>query len=199
MKKLFLLVAFLTLHLSGFAQDSHTTDTDRKWWIPDHFVGQFAGNIGLFSVGPGYSYAKDKVQSDILYGYVPSFESNTSIHLLTVKTSWHPYTIQLSELFDLQPLRLGTGFSYSYGPQFYTRLPKRYPDNYYWWASSLRVTPFIGSSVSLKVGGAHTHIKRLEFYGELGTTDLDIVSKWHNSTLPLWDIWNLAFGTKLVF
>jgi|SRR5690606_22214327 len=194
-----LLCFFTIAALLARAQDSHTTDTDREWYIPDHAVAQFAGNIGLVSAGVGYSYLKDKVQTDIMYGFVPSYESSTSIHILTAKTSWHPYRIELKNDYMLEPLRLGTGVSYSAGPQFFTFLPKRYSDNYYWWASSLRITPFVGAAISRKIGHDATIIKRVQFYGEIGTTDLDFVSKFGNKNMPVWDILNLAFGTKLVF
>jgi hypothetical protein len=102
-------------------------------------------------------------------------------------------------IYELELLKIGTGISYSFGPQFYTTWPKKYPDSYYWWASSLRLTPFIGTTLSRKVGNENTAIKRLELYGELGTTDLDIVSKTSNSSLSYGDILNIAIGTKLVF
>jgi hypothetical protein len=181
------------------AQDSHTTNTDRKWYIPDHAVAQFAGNIGMISAGVGYSYLGDNVQTDVLYGFVPAFESKTSIHILTAKTAFHPFAIPMGENYILEPLRLGTGVSYSAGPQFFTRLPMRYPNKYYWWASSLRFTPFIGMGLSRKVGSEATAIKRVQLYAEVGTTDLDLVSKFDNTTIPVWDILNLAVGTKLVF
>ncbi|MBK0402433.1 hypothetical protein I5M27_05515 [Adhaeribacter sp. BT258] len=194
-----LLLFIANASFGAYAQDSHTSDTDRKWYIPDHAVAQFAGNIGLISAGVGYSYLHDKVQTDIMYGFVPAFESNTSIHILTAKTAWHPWSVDLEKGYLLEPLRLGTGISYSYGPQFFTSLPKRYPDKYYWWASSLRFTPFIGTAISKKIGRDATMIKRVQLYGELGTTDLDVVSKFGNKHLPIWDILNLAFGTKFIF
>jgi hypothetical protein len=201
MKTLKILFLLLTLSVGKplFAQDSHTSDTDRKWYKPDHFVIQFAGNIGLLSVGPGYSYLNDKVHTELMYGYVPGFEANTSIHILTAKNSFHPWQIDLKKGYLFEPLKIGTGLSYSFGPQFYTRLPKRYPDKYYWWAPSLRFTPFVGSTISRKVGDENTAIKRIEFYAEIGTTDLDLVSKFSNKSLSTWDILNVALGTKLVF
>ena len=196
------IVILLITAITGFetaAQDSHTSNTDRKWFYPDHMVVQFAGNIGMLSVGPGYSYLKDKVRTDILYGFVPGFEETTSIHILTAKTSYHPFNITLFDDYAFQPLRIGTGVSYSVGQQFYTTLPKKYPDAYYWWASSLRLTPFIGASVSRKAGSDAALVKRVELYTELGTTDLDIVNKIGNKSLSYWDIINIAFGSKLVF
>ncbi|MFC5269810.1 hypothetical protein [Adhaeribacter terreus] len=194
-----LLLCILCGSFNLLAQDSHTSDTDRRWYIPDHAVAQFAGNIGLVSVGVGYSYLNDKVQTDILYGFVPAFESKTSIHIVTAKNAYHPFAIDLANDYVFEPLRIGAGVSYSAGPQFFTRLPKRYPNRYYWWASSLRLTPFLGMSISKKVGHEATIVKRVQLYAELGSTDLDIVSKFDNETIPVWDILNLAIGTKIVF
>jgi hypothetical protein len=84
MKKILTLIfpLFFGLSLTNVsAQDSHTTNTDREWYKPDHFVVQYAGNIGLFSAGPGYSYFNDRVNTEIMYGIVPGFEAKTSIHL----------------------------------------------------------------------------------------------------------------------
>jgi|SRR5688572_24354687 len=201
MKTIKILLLLLTFFAGKplFAQDSHTSDTDRKWYIPDHAVLQFAGNIGLLSAGPGYSYLNDYVHTEILYGFVPGFDANTSIHILTAKNSYHPWKIKLKNDYLFEPIKVGTGISYSIGPQFYTSLPKRYPDKYYWWAPSLRFTPFLGSTISRKVGDENTAIKRVELYAEIGSTDLDIVSFSVNKTLPFWDILNLAIGTKLVY
>lgn len=134
-----------------------------------------------------------------MYGFVPGFEANTTIHILTAKNSFHPWQIDLNKGYLFEPIKIGTGISYSFGSQFYTTWPKHYPDEYYWWASSLRLTPFLGTTISRKVGNENTAVKRIELYGELGTTDLDIVSKGSNNNLAYWDIVNLAIGTKLVF
>lgn len=193
------LFALIFLATHAFAQDSHTTNTDRKWYLPDHVTLQFAGNIGMLSAGPGYSYLHDKVNTDVLYGFVPGFETNTSIHILTAKNYFTPYRHTFNEKYQWEVLKTGFGVSYSIGSQFYTSLPKRYPDNYYWWASSLRITPFIGTALSTKIGNDATIIKRVQLYAELGTTDLDIVSKFHNKSISVYDALNLAIGTKLVF
>ena len=160
---------------------------------------QFAGNIGMISAGPGYSYLNDKVNTDVLYGFVPGFESSTSIHILTAKNYYSPFRVELNDKYQWEALKLGVGVSYSIGQQFFTSLPKRYPDDYYWWAPSLRLTPFIGTAISTKIGHDETWVKRLQFYTELGTTDLDMVSKFGNKDLPLFDIFNIAIGSKIVF
>lgn len=183
----------------GQAQDSFTTDTDRPWYYPDHVVLQFAGNIGLLAGGPGYSFLRDRMDAELLYGFTPGFEAKTSIHILTAKFSYRPYRISLNKGYLIEPLKFGSGISYSIGPQFYTTWPGRYPDGYYWWTTSFRITPFIGSTISRKVGNAHTLIKRVQLYGEVGTNDLAVVSFINNKKLAVSEILNLAVGTRLVF
>ncbi|MGV3587078.1 MAG: hypothetical protein ACO1OF_08765 [Adhaeribacter sp.] len=197
--KILLLGVLLLIAAATKAQDSHTTNSNRPWYLPDHAVVQFAGNIGLFSAGPGYSYAHDKVQTDILYGITPGFETKTSIHILTAKTAYHPVKVMLKNGYMLEPLRLGLGISYSAGHQFYTKWPSRYPDGYYWWTTSFRLTPFIGASLSRKVGDGNAAIKRVQLYSELGTHDLALISFFNNKHLPVHRILNIAVGTKLVF
>lgn len=196
-KVIFLL--FIFLPIVTFAQDSHTSVTKRPWYLPDHFVIQYAGNIGLLSAGPGYSYLRDKVNTEILNGITPGFESSSSIHSFTGKTSYHPFSIKLKKDYQFEPLKIGTGISYSLGPQFHTTWPGRYPADYYWWTTSFRITPFVGSTISRSVGNENTAIKRVELYYEVGTHDLHIVSYMDNKSLDLWKILNLAIGTKLVF
>lgn len=181
------------------AQDSYTTDTNRQWYYPDHVVIQFAGNIGLLSAGPGYSFLRDKMDAEFLYGFTPGFESKSSIHIFTGKFSYRPYKIKLPGNLLLEPLKIGTGVSYSVGPQFHTTWPQKYPDGYYWWTTSFRLTPFIGSTISRKTGSSHTLIKRVQLYYEIGTHDLALVSLATNKSLGLGKILNIALGTRLVF
>ena len=197
-------IGFTLLFASGMrvslAQDSHTTNTDRPFIYPDHVTAQFAGNIGLLSAGIGYSYAKDKLQTDFLYGFAPAFESRTTIHILTAKTAYYARPKDISEKYSWVPVRAGTGISYSIGRQFFTQLPKHYPSGYYWFSTSFRLTPFVGSALQLKLNEGRTSVKKLELYGDLGTTDIHLLSYGLNTkALKPWQIFNIAFGLKAVF
>ena len=195
-------IVFISL-LSFFgevrAQDSHTSNTSYPWYYPDHTVVQVAGNIGLLSVGLGYSYGKDKVTTEFLYGLVPGFGSTTTIHILTAKTSYHPVKRALGNHYLWEPIKFGTGISYSIGRQFHTTWPEQYPAGYYWWTTSFRLTPFIGTTLSRKIGNENSLIKRVELSPEIGTHDLAIISYLNNKKLPFYKILNLAIGTKFVF
>lgn len=190
---------FVLLPGLGQAQDSFTGNSTRPWFYPDHVVIQFAGNIGLFSAGPGYSFARDKMDAEVLYGVVPAFDGDSPLHIFTGKISYRPWKVQLKNDFVLEPLKFGTGISYSAGSQFHSTWPGRYPKDYYWWTNSYRFTPFFGPTISKKVGSGLSLIKRVQAYAELGTNDLALVSFINNKKLAITEIWNIGLGTRLVF
>ncbi|PSR56900.1 hypothetical protein AHMF7605_27085 [Adhaeribacter arboris] len=195
----FLFAYLMCFPFCGFAQEWQTIYAKRKWYLPDHTVVQFAGNIGFLAVGPGYSLAQDKINLDILYGYTPSFEAETSIHTLTGKFIYSPWQNRIKPGYIWEPLKFGAGVSYSLGSQFYTTLPRHYPDGYYFWPTSFRLTPFVGTSISKAVGNSNSLIKQVQGYTEAGTHDLAILSLTTNKALSPWDIISFAFGVKLKF
>ena len=115
------------------------------------------------------------------------------------KISYRPWKIDLKKDFVLEPLKVGTGISYSAGSQFQSTWPGRYPEGYYWWTNSYRFTPFLGPTISKKVGSGLSLIKRVQAYAELGTNDLALVSFVNNKKLAITEIWNIGLGTRLVF
>lgn len=197
--KLVLLLGLTGHCMAAQAQDVPNPAPKGRWWMPHHAALQYAGNIGLFAVGPGYRYAQHKMQTDILYGFTPRYQSETGIHSLTLKTAFHPYKIRVKQSGWVEPLRLGLGFNYAFGDQFHTRWPDRYPSGYYWWSSSLRLTPFIGTMIGKEVGNRHTLVKQVKFYAELGSHDLALISFLNNKKLPVFRVLNLAVGTNVVF
>jgi hypothetical protein len=202
MKTFYCRLIFLLVLLSPAvvrAQDSYTSNTNRPWYYPDHAVLQFAGNIGLLAAGPGYSFARDRMDAELLYGFIPAFEATSGLHIITAKWSYRPFKINLKNGYLLEPLKMGTGISYTIGPQFVTTWPGRYPEGYYWWTSSFRLTPFFGPTISRKVGHDKTLIKRVQLYAELGTNDLALVSFVGNTKLGFTEILNIALGTRVVF
>ena len=59
-----------------------------KALIPDHGTLQFAGGIGFLSGGIGYDSKTKRIQTDILYGYVPQKLGGVTIHSITGKFTW---------------------------------------------------------------------------------------------------------------
>ncbi|QNF34061.1 hypothetical protein HUW51_15510 [Adhaeribacter swui] len=195
------LVLLVTGSSTSLAQKADSIVIKQKWYIPQQVSLQFAGNIGFLSAGFGYMLKDDKIDLDFLYGFTPGFEAGTSIHSLTGKFTYARWKKRLNSRYSWQPFQFGLGISYSLGPQFYTSLPKHYPDGYYFWTTSFRLIPFISTAVSKKVSEkyAFTGIKTVKSYLEAGTHDLAVLSVVTNKSLKPSDILSLAIGAKFIF
>jgi hypothetical protein len=197
----YLLLGLLLLPVFSLMAQPLPTGQDRSkpWYVPHQANLQFAGNLGLFSGGLGYTLFRQKLQIDLLYGYTPRFQAEKGLHALTLKAAYHPFRKSLNHKYFFEPFKIGTGFNYAFGSQFFTSLPDRYPDNYYWWSSSLRFTPFIGTTLIRQIGKENRVIKNIQVYTELGTHDLAIVSWLTNKNLAFGKVLNLALGIKMGF
>ncbi len=196
-----LFVAFVNFTRTASAQQIAFKEYKRPWYVPDQAVVQFAGNIGFLSAGLGYSLKQDKINLDFLYGFTPGFEAQTNIHTVTGKFTYSPWRKNVNQRYTWEPFQFGAGINYSLGPQFYTTLPKHYPDGYYFWTTSFRLLPFISTAMSKNLGNTTSSvgIKKVRVYLEVGTHDLAVLSVATNKTLNPWDIISLAMGTKLLF
>lgn len=107
----------------------------RSRLLPDHVKFQFAGNMGLLSVGAGYSFLGGRLQSDIFYGYVPASYAGTSIHHITWKNTVIPWNRKISSRLSYAPLTLGAHLSgkvWNNNRETWMTLPGRYPNRYYY-------------------------------------------------------------------
>jgi hypothetical protein len=105
-------------------------EPERKWYYPDYIKIQYAGNIGFISFGQGYQWWKQKAQTDILYGYVPEFIGNATIHTFTIKNTFRLYEFSIKNRYNLSPV-LGFSVSLEPGQNSYARIPDKFPDGYY--------------------------------------------------------------------
>lgn len=174
--------------------------TARKWYAPDAVTLQFAGNIGMLAVAPSYSFAKDKLNAELFYGYIPKFDAEEALHLLTLKGIYKPFRkVALKENLSLTPLRFGLGLSYYFRSQFSTNWSSAYPSNdYYWWTSSLRLTGSLGPALNYSLPASKS-FSELGLYGELNTYDLIVTSAVKDKTLTAWDIISFSIGLRASF
>lgn len=124
-----IILAFL-LSNTVVAQVNTVKEQQRGWYLPTHIKMQYAGNIGLVSFGPGYKWAKQVIQTDFLYGYVPHHKGDATIHTFTIKNTFQLYTFYFFDKFNLKP-NLGFSISFEPGENSYMRVPSRYPEGYY--------------------------------------------------------------------
>ncbi|MFD2513541.1 hypothetical protein ACFSRY_06665 [Pontibacter locisalis] len=200
LKLLLLFACLFTTPYLALSQDVADDVDTRKWYAPDGVTLQFAGNIGMFSAGPNYSFFNRKLDAELLYGFVPKLDAEEMLHLLTVRTRYKPFRrIALSEKYTVTPLRVGLGLSYYFRDQFSTSWDSSYPTkDYYWWTSSLRITGGLGAEVNRSItnGGL---IKEITLYSEIGTYDLIVTSAVKDKTLTALDIMSFSVGVSAGF
>ena len=79
--------------------EKHLDRRARAWasLIPTHFVIQNAGNMGVISLGVGWSYGKNrKWETELLFGYIPRHDSSRGKLTTTLKGNYIPWRIDLN-------------------------------------------------------------------------------------------------------
>ena len=152
--------------------EKHLDRRARAWasLIPTHFVIQNAGNMGVISLGVGWSYGKNrKWETELLFGYIPRHDSSRGNYLNTV-----------------------------YGHEFWKSQPSRYPDKYYEFMSTkFRLNLALGQRITLKIPENKRKLhNRISLFYEVGTCDLYIRSLFQGQDVKIGDILGLSIGMK---
>ena len=125
-----------------------------KFWmgmVPSHIKVQYAGSIGLFSIGMGWHYGgrqHRKWETDLQFGYLPRYHRRTGNFILTARESYIPFRVRLGDNLDIEPLSCGLFFSSIFGEEYWREQPSRYPRKYYGFSTSIRANVFPASSTS---------------------------------------------------
>ncbi|NEM99250.1 hypothetical protein [Pontibacter burrus] len=197
LKSIALTIAILfSENLNAQTQPADTTK-QKRWYIPDAATLQFAGNMGMFAIGPGYDFAKERLSADLLYGFVPKFDSDEAEHLLTLKGTYKPWKIQRRRDITVIPFQVGLGLSYYFDDKYPLKWGDEYPKNYYWWSPKVRVLGFAGASVTK--GVQSSLIDKIGLYGELGTYDLVATAWFNDESIKFGDIVNISLGARVSF
>lgn len=196
------LVIMLTLPVVLFGQHDEVIEVgkERSGWKDNvHLKLQYAGGIGFISPGIGIAHSRDRVDTDLFFGYAPKWLAGDDIVMLTFKNTYFPFKKELDKLdMTIYPLSAGILLNYTFGGQFRHFWSDKYPKGYYWWDSSVRWGFFLGGKVTKTL--ENSSIKKISAYYELGFNDLYFVSYIQNSGyLGLYDILNLALGLKFNF
>ncbi len=173
-----------------------------KWadLIPTHFKLQYAGNMGLISLGSGWDYGKrNQWETDLLWGFIPKNYSNRAKLTFTLKQNYMPWSYSLKNNFSVEPLACGIYFNTVFGDEFWTEEPDRYPRGYYGFSSKIRTHVFLGQRLTYEFQNRNrfSHYRSVTFFYELSTCDLYLVSAVGNSYLRPRDYLSLSFGLKM--
>ncbi|NDV67022.1 hypothetical protein [Bacteroides sp. 224] len=175
-----------------------------KWLslIPTHSKLQFAGSIGLLSVGAGWDYGKkDQWETDLIVGIVPRYSAESVKATFTIKQNYIPWNIPLGDKgFSVDPLTCGLYMSTISGDDFWNKEPKKYPKGYYNISTKVRFHIYLGERISFKIPNKKRFFaKEVTFFYEVSTSDLYLASAFTNSYLKPQDYLSLALGLKFQF
>lgn len=173
----------------------------RKNWerlIPTNNVLQFAGNMGMFSLGTGWDYGKrDQWETDILLGFIPKHDSPRTKITMTLKQNYIPWSIDMGKQFALEPLTCGLYLNTVFGHEFWVHEPDRYPEGYYGFSSKIRAHIFLGQRLTYDIDKERRFFaKSVTLFYELSTYDLVLISRVTNKYLRARDYLSLSFGLK---
>ena len=196
-----LLLSCLVVLPTRAQQTEPTLKGYRRVWnalIPTHAKLQYAGNMGLLSVGVGWEYGKrDRWETELLLGYVPKYDGDHSHWTLTLKENFIPWTIPLKDKsWAIHPLTCGAYLNTIFGDEFWVKEPDRYPEGYYGFMSRFRLSVFLGEGVTYYLPKAKS-VKSVSVFYEVSSCDLYIGSAFGNRYLRPRDYLCLSLGLRV--
>lgn len=195
-KEIFIVSIIGLFFCNSYAQETISVK-EKSWYVPDYVKAQFAGNIGLISVGAGYQLFDKVLYSELLYGFVPKSASKAdNIHLITIKNTFPLYRKKIGENLTITPIA-GIATTLDIGTNSFTTLPSKYPDGYYF-PTAVHFTLYGGALVH-KDFNKPKFFKGVDFYLEFGTVETYL---WYAITLKevdLLDVFSADIGVNFYF
>ncbi len=167
----------------------HTADSSMARFNKPELRLQYAGNLGLMSVGVGKEFTKPKVSMGISYGYLPESVNGAEIHTFASKTTFYLYKTMIQGI-SINPY-IGAAITYSIATNTYMEYPKQFSTNYHI-PNAIHLNPLLG--VRLGYNTKQEKSKKVFLFAELGTVDYLVFYAARNRNLHPGDIVNLSFG-----
>ncbi|MBX0291797.1 hypothetical protein K3G63_15200 [Hymenobacter sp. HSC-4F20] len=159
-----------------------------------------AGGTGLVALGGGYRVAHQRLEPELLVGYLPHrLSGGKALAIFTLKATYLPFAPTLGHSrWQVTPVTLGAMVNYTTGRQFFltNNTAGRYRPGYYWWSSAVRVGALVGLRLSYLDPRPGSAPRFTSLYSELSTNDLHLVSLLTNRSLRLPDVLTLGAGLK---
>lgn len=171
-----------------------------KLWqklTPKYTKLQFAGSIGVMSVGTGWNYGKDHWETDVILGIVPKNADRHAMATFTLKQNYIPWRIPINKDIQLEPLNCGVFFNTLLDRDFWVTNPDKYPNGYYTFSTKLRTHVFVGERITFNLDQSKWPCKSITLFYELSTCDLYLITAAGNHVLKPKDYLSLAFGIKM--
>lgn len=175
----------------------HIGYTGWKRIVPTHVKAQYAGGMGVVSVGGGWDYGKKcRWESDLLIGYLPKRYSDDFHTTFTLKQNYIPWQVRLHDHLSIEPLTGSCYLNFISGEDYWMREPDRYGGAYYRFTTRLRLHLAVGQRATWHLHNPQGYLRSITLYYELHAYDLDIAAKCTNKSLNMSDIVHFSFGIK---
>lgn len=155
---------------------------------------QYAGNLGVVSVGLGRDFAKPRLAFGISYGYLPKEINGAWVHTLGMKSTFNLVRHKHAALEFCQ--YMGTSITYSIASKTYTEYPSQFPRNYHI-PNAVHVNPLIGTRLSYYDNSGL--FRKTSIFAEVGTVDYLVIYGIRNKNLKPSEIINLSLGLAFGF
>lgn len=203
-KQIGLAIFLLFCSVNAFSQTRYDERVDRyktRWeaLIPSYTKVQFAGSMGLISVGTGWDYGRNNQwETDLLVGFVPKYTTDHNKITFTLKQNFIPWRVPLKNRhLVFEPLTTGLYINTVTGGEFWVNEPDKYPSSYYSFSTKLRVNVFLGQRFTYNLNAdKRRFFKSVTGFYEVSTNELYMISAFQNKYLKLTDIMHLSLGIK---
>jgi hypothetical protein len=157
---------------------------------------QYAGNIGVISLGVGYGAKRDLYQLSLVYGYAPASMAGVRIHTITAKNIFHLYRFRLNEKQTLLPYA-ALGLSFEIGGRSFFTQPANMPPSYYDYPKSMHFIPSAGLKMRY-ITPRYKALRGIEIFAEATTVDAYVFYKFLSDEVKMHQIITLAAGVHLL-
>ena len=169
--------------------------------IPTHAKMQYAGGMGLLSIGAGWDYGRrGQWETDAMVGFLPEHYADGQTSLtFTLKQNYIPWSIRTTRWLDVEPFTCGAYMNVISGAEFWDKEPGHYPGGnkgYYKFSSRTRFHIYVGQRLTLLAPSTST-LQSITLYYEFSVNDLMLVSGINNRTLELSDMVHFSVGAKM--
>lgn len=185
------------LHIS-FGLLGQETDRDcRNWIIPRYLNLQYAGGIGNYIIGAGYTLNKSQsLRLALQYGFTPKYKADRNLHTTSLKFSYLPVKQRVFKNVSVLPvISFGSSRVFADGPGTFTRLPSYYPEGYYA-PNAFRLHFGLGGALRYELPSKY-FVKAVEFHMETTTNDLYFKYFFNYEAIKISDIFSLALTINI--
>jgi hypothetical protein len=194
------------ISVQAFAQRNYESRMEKRqtYWqqlIPTHHQIQYAGGMGLLSIGAGWEYGnKKRWETDIFFGFLPRYATEESNWTFTLKQIYIPWNVDLGKNFSLDPLSCGLYANTILNEKFWLSEPDKYNGPYYSFSTKLRFHIFVGQGIRYYVPRDKRFVwESISLFYEISSNELYIVSAAGNRYLKPSDYLRLSLGVKFYF